>query len=166
MLSELQAVTEEHGYKVLVRTGPGRYHWGTCIREEYVNPLTNRRKVISATWVHSRGEVTHRSFATQTNSDNSDEFVRDHIIKHTAYVDKSVGGHFIDTNLLRNASTSTDVTMRTVSIEIQAEPAREQASSQATQADLLQESFEFFMIRFYMIKLYFLALISFINPYF
>ena len=70
----MQAITEKHGYKVLVRTGPGRYHWGTCVNEEYVNPLTNRRKIISATWSHCRGEVTHRSFATQTNSENSDEF--------------------------------------------------------------------------------------------
>ena len=133
---DIRTVTDNHGYKVLVRTGQSRYHWGTCVREEFINPVTRCRKVISATWHHSRGSVTHRSLACQTDRSNMKVLTRTKN-KPNLSVNKSVGDDSTDVNTLRDTSTSTEP----LSIEGQIEPVRKSSKSQAIQADLPQESF-------------------------
>ena len=115
---------------MLVRHGPGRYSWGTCVREEHINPLTGFRKRISSTWNHSRGEITHRSFATQTNGPCSKEIPSHEPIKCQPYVDKAVSGHFIDHDVLRDVATSTDPPVDPTSIDIQASPVLQETSIQ------------------------------------
>ena len=138
--SEVQAITSEHGYKVLVRTGPGRYHWGTCVREEHINPETMRRRKVSTAWYHSRGAITHRSYGIQTNAPATLNIPPRTITSEIpTTAEKSVGGHFVDNSLLRDASTNTDdPVVSTMSVEIQADRKPLVSSVQTETTGLLQ----------------------------